>query len=354
MGSSGPRGGWWPPDVVIGATITNLGRKVATHFDVTASMFPFVGTHTPISSAVNYGIFVRSAESKKKRKKSRGQSEFIYRTKETSMKIEELQDYNSWIGNSPERIKSEVIAKGGWAIVFPAAEAFPLWASRVRNYFNECPQQLKLLSKGEGRRAALAALNFKILDVSTDAFYAKQALSGDVYHDRSGQKWFEMSTAGAGYHFEDRNWIESQGKVAKALKGKVTPQSQIPVFKLISPDLTGGSLELCIHNPQVYNSVWQALNPFTGGTGGKSTIGSVGKWVDLHGEVVNHEIYKGSYNYSETVRSGMAAHERMDITPHRSTFSFYLNPPRGSSMSTRRFPKDDNGRPIVFKGGICR
>ncbi len=259
------------------------------------------------------------------------------------MNIIELRDYNNWVGKSPKRIKAAVIANGGWTKIFPVGQKFPLWASRVRNYFNETPSRLKLLSKSEGKHAALEVLNYKISDLSLDAFFAKQALSGDVYIDKSGRKWYEMSTAGAGYHFESRNWIESLSTDVKAIKGKITPQSQIPVFKLISPDGTGGSLELCIHNYQVYNSVWQALNPFTGGTGGKSTIGSVGKWVELYGNIVGNEVYKGSYNYSETVKEGMSAHKHRDITPHRSTSFFYVNPPRSSTLSTRKFPEREQG-----------
>lgn len=258
----------------------------------------------------------------------------------------DLRNYNNWIGQSPKMIQSEVVKAGGWAKVFPQNQILPKWASRVRNYFNEYPTQMMLLSSRRGHNLEHNVNNYRQFD-GLNSLFTQFALSGDVYFDQTKRLWYEMDTAGAGYHFEHRNIIEKSHPIVKGIKGKVTPQSQIPVFKLISPDGTGGSLEVCIHNFQVYNSVWQALNPFTGGTGGKTSIGGVNKWVSVRSLIVGNEILKGSYNYAETVVRGYDAHKHSDIIPHSGQKHFYVDPPKWSKIESRVFPSNDRQNRLI-------
>ena len=51
----------------------------------------------------------------------------------------QLTDYANWIGKSPVEVRKAVIERGGWSDVLPDKQPFPLWASRVRNYFNNRP-----------------------------------------------------------------------------------------------------------------------------------------------------------------------------------------------------------------------
>jgi hypothetical protein len=237
------------------------------------------------------------------------------------LSLSALRDYNEWVGRTALEIRLAAIAYRGWANVFPkGSETFPMWASRVRNYFNEKPRKLKLLHLKEAGKAWIAS-GYR---------GATFGLSGDVYEDGEGRHWFEMSTAGVGYHYEgevsDAAWY-------KTWESAVSLQKHTPLFKLISPDGTGGSLEVCIHN-------WQHHE-------GASTIGQRGEWMDVRDRVVLNEILKGSYNYSETTVVGFGAHKYRDIDSHSKETGFYLDPRYSQSQMHRVFPRNDpRGRSI--------
>lgn len=246
------------------------------------------------------------------------------------MTLSELQDYTNWIGKSPKEVRDSVIAAGGWAKVFP--EKLPVWASRVRNYFNETPNELKLLDETAAKKATNKAVKVGILDGEVGAALA---LSGDVYQDRSGRFWFQMVTGGTVFHYVKKPDAADKAKAA------ATPQSFHPVFKLVSPDPSGGSSELVVNNPQV-DHPWE---PFKRG---ESTIGAEGKWKNIQKDVVINAIFRGTYNYSETVVMGFAAHDLRDIQPHKAAADFYLNPVPGSKLEDRKFPeKDPKGKPLA-------
>jgi hypothetical protein len=65
--------------------------------------------------------------------------------------------------------------------------------------------------------------------------------------------------------------------------------------------------------------------------------------------IVTDPRYQGSYNYSETVQEGLAAHEMRDVRPHVDGVDFYVNPTdRFSSLASRLFPeKDLQGKPLA-------
>ena len=243
------------------------------------------------------------------------------------LSIAELQSYENWVGRSPLEIRGSVLHHRGWAKVFPRSKPFPTWASRVRNYFNETPAQLMLLNIAE-RGKAKSRAKLGLGSLVDQGLFATLAFSGDVYKDDTGRYWFEMSTAGTIYHYKGR---VSDAAWYKKWEAFVSRQKSTPVFKLISPDRTGGSLELCVHN-------WQHHE-------GKSEIGPKGKWVNIRTKVVINEIYRGSYNYSETGIVGFEEHQFRDVKPHLEEYGFYVNPP--ARMSARRFPSHDGRRRLI-------
>ncbi|MEO0822768.1 MAG: hypothetical protein AAF074_20365 [Pseudomonadota bacterium] len=237
------------------------------------------------------------------------------------LKLADLRNQESWVGRTPEEIRKAVIAHGGWAVVFPRQGRFPIWASRVRNYFNARPTRLKRLGLAEARKAKAAdrMTASDLYDVSLTAFLS---LTGTVYRDDEARNWYEMVPVGTIYHFKDKGWDNTTYKKVKYL---AEYQKDTPVFKLVSPDGTGGSKEVCIHN-------WQH-----GSSKGK--IGPVGQWVNVDTKTVINEIYRGSYNYSETCVVGLPDHEFRDVDPHITKYGFYKNPTRYEDR--RRFKASD-------------
>jgi hypothetical protein len=245
------------------------------------------------------------------------------------LSVAELKTYDRWIDRPASEVLASVIVHGGWAKIFPMSEPFPLWASRVRNYFNLRPARLKLLNLWAGR-IAMKRQSIGLASRIGKGLTATFAFSDNVYQDERGQYWFEMHPGSTPYH--------TPGKVTggKKVRAALTPQKMTDVFKLISPDATGGSLEVCVHN-------------FGAGLfGGKRQIGEIGKWVNVRTKIVIDEIYKGSYNYSDTTVMGYDAHEYRDMKPHRDHSGFYVDPrPGGAPLGERRFPRyDRQGRPI--------
>ncbi len=270
------------------------------------------------------------------------------------MTLSDLQNYHRWVGQSPALILREVKAKGGWETVFPKHKKFPVWASRVRNYFNITPFKLKRLSDD------LASLNVKLahtyyhegnylsLILKGKESLAALALSGDVYEDDNNRFWFQMSPGSAVYHY--KKFLPNE---AQAILDSIVGQKSVPIFKLICPDGSGGSCELCLHNGRQQDGRQQAASRsklhYLGTIGtthisvneGKDTIGKIGEWVDIQDMVVTHNVYKGSYNYSETIKAGYKNHDLRDIKPHNASQGFYVDPPLGIVMELRRFPERD-------------
>ena len=138
-------------------------------------------------------------------------------------------------------------------------------------------------------------------------------------------------------------------ETVKAASSFLKSQAVIPVFKLVSPDGTGGSMEVCIHNWQ--RPIEKSFLEYTLGTPkpdsiGKRKIGRMNEWVNVRTKVVISEKYRGSYNYSETVIVGFGEHKYRDITPHKSHGGRYLNPNHRLMRAQRRmtanlFPKSN-------------
>ena len=162
-----------------------------------------------------------------------------------SMNLAELQNYQCWIGKTPHEVFFAAKMNGGWKNVFPTN--VPVWASKVRNYFNVLPTTLKRLPKANAKalldrpqfmpflvRAkndywanrtyqdykpkpwgydplpfkphpmAPAKIPDRIMKMSQkEPIALERALSGDVYLDNLNRPWFQMAAGSTIYHWGD-------------------------------------------------------------------------------------------------------------------------------------------------------
>ncbi len=289
--------------------------------------------------------------------------------------LAQLKKYENWIGKNAQNVYAGVLAAGGWKMVFP--DSLPKWASRVRNFFNLTPQSLERLTGEAADKARKPVERFKFLlkcydyeafnrskrdykpnpwgtrnpdplrppegcpthvgrDVTQTPWYdeiaIRRALEGGVYKDQTGRQWFQMDAGSTIYHWGDQPVVA----FAEAIYTSARGQEDIPVFKLISLDNTGGSVECIVTNPQQSKSIAKP----------NQTVVLAG------GRVVTHLINQGSYNFSETIYMGRAAHELRDVKPHVASADFYLNPLDPlSNLGLRKFPANDRpdkaGKPLA-------
>jgi hypothetical protein len=236
------------------------------------------------------------------------------------MNLEQLRDYNEWVGKSPTEILNAVRPiKGGWATVFP--DKLPIWAHRVRNFFNREPKSLMRLNESQSKvyiRRIEAARPPKWYQVAQ-----KYALSDDVYKDAHDWVWYQMNEGGTIYHWGSDprvSWVEGPLQ-----EGKEKVGIPAPVFKLVAPDGTGGSRETILRN---IHRQFVAVKKE--------------KFLAYVGHMVIKDGHRGSYNFSETVVAGFAAHKLRDVDPHEK-YPFpdvYINPPDPfSSPSEHVFPE---------------
>jgi len=287
-----------------------------------------------------------------------------------------LRDYRNWVGKAADEVLAAARRAGGWAAVFPAT--LPLWAHRVRNYFNQEPIALArydadfsrafLARIQEGLNALDRAKRTKWLkkhplfgqlpevrklpepppgtpDLSlSDDVGETLALSDHVYKDHTGSTWYQMAPGGTIYHWGKDPVVPA----VEAGMASAGGQAVIPIFKLVSPDGTGGSSETIIQNPQ--NRQLRVLGRSF--KVGRFAIGEVSKWENVAHLIVTDSWHQGSYNYSETVDVGLAAHQKRDVAPH-GKYAYpgvYVNPPnRFVPLVARRFPAKgaDNERSLL-------
>jgi hypothetical protein len=254
--------------------------------------------------------------------------------------LEMLRDYRNWVLQPPAVILRAVIWHGGWTTVFPIGVT--TWAHRVRNYFNLTPTKLRLLLTRTtiGSLRTLGGLARSQL-AGGIGIGKPLELSGDVYEDEFGRCWYEMHAGRTVYHYKGDPGL-------KGVKTTAQGQKYVPLVKLFSPDNSGGSVEMCLHNWQVHRSANDALNPLALGTSGTSSIGN-GEWVSIKGKVIANSEYRGSYNYSESAIVGFSAHKLRDIVPHEVVSNSYVNPLLYSSMSSRRFPMEDQAGRLLHE-----
>ena len=96
---------------------------------------------------------------------------------------------------------------------------------------------------------APAKIPDRIMKMSQKESIAQErALSGDVYLDNLNRPWFQMAAGSTIYHWGDHP--DSPTSEA-AYQDIIMGQDDTPVFKLISPDDTGGSNEVIIFNAEI-------------------------------------------------------------------------------------------------------
>jgi hypothetical protein len=275
------------------------------------------------------------------------------------MDLKALQDYTNWVGRTSEEVLYSVKTEGGWAKVFPGK--LPKWAHRVRNYFNVEPMHLTRLNKDLTRkhmakissdldtlqrasvRKGWKSMGFRGLPEAPpgtpdpsffDRVAEDNALYRYVYEDELGNIWYQMDSGGTIYHYGGDPWWPTGEGIYKYLDG----QADTPVFKLVAPDDTGGSMETIIKNIQ---NRWAGIRMT-----GRWSIEEPGKTKHVAGLIITNSWHQGSYNYSETVIRGIAAHRKRDVSPHEkyTNKGIYVNPPdRFMHTSERLFPEKADG-----------
>ena len=280
-----------------------------------------------------------------------------------------LRDYGNWIGLTAQDVYRSVLAVGGWQHVFPGP--LPVWASRIRQYFNLNPMTLRLLDQRHSSaqldmaqtalpdadrakyrpRQMQARLQSRGMGITAyapgssgrpgtplagpdprdlvdygfvDRFGTYLALSGDVYADDLGRSiWFQMGPGATVYHFEEKPDSPTWAAVKQTAKG----QARTPLFKLISLDHTGGSRESCILN-----------------TSGTDTIGEVNETVSVYDRFIKDSVNQGSYNFAETIQRGLPSHQRLDVHTDPCRTGYFVEPSnlfQFAVLDSRRFPATD-------------
>lgn len=237
-------------------------------------------------------------------------------TKQWMSVVESIQDYRAWVDQSPAEILRRVKQAGGWSAVFP--KAFPFWTHKLRNYFNVEPMSLTRLADAERQLYMASIKKYGHLG----GFVGKRTLSGDVYRDEAGVVWYQMDAGGTIYHWgKDVKRPSAEAAWTHAIRG----QEGTPVFKLVSPDGTGGSRETII-----FNHTREA----------SSRIGDVGKPFAVVKKVETAMKYQGSYNFAETAVMGLNEHNRLDVDTHKLDPNYIDPENRFSTLKGRRFAKD--------------
>lgn len=229
----------------------------------------------------------------------------------------ELQDSREWVNQNAEDILKSVIQAHGWAKVFP--KGVPMWLHKIRNYFNVEPKTLRLVSK--------SVRDHWMHDVRSkgkmDGFVEKRALTGDVYFDEEVEVWYQMSAGGTIYHWGSEVKHEKLEAVHTQL---FRGQNGVPVFKLISPDCTGGSKETIVSNPIVRKSTVVGPIGLETKLERRSKIGDTNQPVIVFNRLETRMEYQGSYNFSETSVMGIDEHRKRDVEPHHKD-PVYIDPP---------------------------
>ena len=255
----------------------------------------------------------------------------------------ELRDYKNWVGKRPEFVLKSAIQVGGWTKVFPAAyfeTKYFLWAHRVRNFFNEVPSALmRVRPNSSVWQWASRFLSSQDIEIAKTVFVVmntpdprdfeskiKEAVALDwryVYRDTYGRHWIQMAPGGTVYHWNSNGTAHPNAQTA--IRASVIGQQNIPVFKLVSPDGSGGSYEAIIRNE------------------GNLTLSDYDEWFQvLERKLVTNIEHFGSYNYSETAVVGDEEHVRRDVKPHEADPLGYIFPTPGQV-----FPATHRGKPIA-------
>lgn len=240
------------------------------------------------------------------------------------MNFSDLKKYDYWVGKSALSIKQTVLCTvKGWEMVFPANEDLPAWANKVRNYFNEIPSELACVGK---QTAKTVAGKLSLPGIISEFALPNGKEYPFVFIDRNSNYWYLMKPGGGVYH---------QGDGSPGFWEKVGAQfldQDETIFKLVSPDGTGGSSEVIIKNPSKSANLGNT-NMDLWKKNVQSPFFSIEKDINFNNKT------RGTYNYSETLTRGFTAHKLRDMKPHETMTGTYLSPPKLSPLQSRIFPK---------------
>jgi hypothetical protein len=161
-----------------------------------------------------------------------------------------------------------------------------------------------------------------------------------------------MSPGGGVYHFGEK----LRSPTIRAIGATHAGQKFAPVFKLVCPDGTGGSREVCIQNMfDVPHIIRTRIDGDFTYSKGHTAIGAVNEQVNVANRIVKDSVSQGSYNYAETTAKGLPAHQRLDVNTDPMKSGYYVEPPdlfRFSELYMRRFPENDReGKSLVEQSG---
>jgi hypothetical protein len=161
-----------------------------------------------------------------------------------------------------------------------------------------------------------------------------------------------MTPGGGVYHFGEK----IRSPTTRAIGATHAGQEYAPVFKLVCPDGTGGSREVCIKNPfDVRGKIRTKVDGTFPTMVGHATIGAVNEEVNVANRIVTDSVSQGSYNYAETIVKGLPAHQRLDVSTDPMNQGYYVEPSNLFSFAelyTRRFPVNDSeGKPLAAQTG---
>ena len=243
----------------------------------------------------------------------------------------ELRDPNKWAGRNAEDIVKSVCKAGGWPHLFPLG--VPMWLHKIRNYFNVEPATLRLVDQGTTahwmseirKNGQLKAL-----------IKGPRTLSGHVYFDEEIEVWYQMGAGGTIYHWgrDVIGWLDwAEAGAAHFIRG----QTGIPIFKLVSPDGTGGSRETIIKNPKLDKVAVSSSQGNYFEMQRRSKIGEVNQVNQVKPSIITDGHYQGSYNFAETSVVGLKTHEKYDVETHKLD-GVYVDPPdRFAPLKSRVF-----------------
>lgn len=250
----------------------------------------------------------------------------------------ELLEYETWIGKSAGDVLHVIKERGGWSKAYPKGSEFPMWLSRVRNFFNECPNTVMLLD-------LIEAASYKIRIPWGE--YGPLSAVVAVYRDESGRHWFQTPPAGTIYH------SKGDPNNTKAAQNTLGGQHVTETFKLLKFDGTGGSSELILLN----QAAWIAHNSGGGffarlvqrsvAGGGKAFFTNGGRPANVRGSIVQDERFAASYNFGDFYYSSEATHKRLDVDTHSIEKNFYVKVNQRLGLGQRFFPKASAGIDIA-------
>jgi hypothetical protein len=252
----------------------------------------------------------------------------------------ELRDSSEWVLSNAQDVLDSVKKWGGWKKIFP--NGIPPWLHKLRNYFNVEPRYLRLVDKPVTDHWMREVRSHGQLN----DFVGRRTLSDHVYFDEEVEVWYQMAVGGTIYHWGTH---VNYPRLEAAYTHVVHDQTEIPIFKLVCPDGTGGSKETIITNPIRDRVRVKVPHGFEWRVRRLSKLGETNRQVSVASIVVTDMKHQGSYNFAETSVVGLEEHKKADVHTHERD-PVYIDPPdRFAPLTDRIF----NEFVILAAGGTA-